>query len=373
MITVKVRDVMTAPAITVAHTASFNDIVGLMLRHGISALPVVGDSGALLGIVTEADLLTKPARRGYPGRGHTAGVVMSAPAETAHLDDTVRDVARRMADNHRKHLPVGDKSGRLVGVVSRRDVLRMFDRADAELAADVSDALAEDRTLEGHAVSATVRDGVATLEGTVRRMDDVAYVCRLAWMVPCVVDVVCHVTVGETASRHDIGPRGAAADQRRTSRAHTRSAAEVKETAMQHIVVGVDGSAASRRAFLWAVGQAHTCGAQVEAIHAWAVPDMGADPLAQALADQDDLEAQARRELDLVVDGADDAGLVAPISRTLVHDDPAEALLRAGKGADLLVVGSRGLRAGGGAVVGSVSDRVIRDAPCPVVVVPATA
>ena len=115
-----------------------------------------------------------------------------------------------MVANHRKHLPVVDSSRRLVGVVSRRDVLRMFDRPDAELAADVSDALAEDQALDRHDISVTAKDGVVTIEGTVRRADDVAYVRRLAWMVPCVVDVACHLTVDETASPDDAGrPRAA--------------------------------------------------------------------------------------------------------------------------------------------------------------------
>jgi CBS domain-containing protein len=199
MFTVRVRDVMTAPAITVQPTASFKEIVDLMLRRGVSALPVVDDRGALLGMVSEADLITKPAHGGGRHRGHTAGGIMSAPAETVHLDETVRDLVRRMVANHRKHLPVVDSSGRLVGVVSRRDVLRMFDRTDADLAADVSDALAEDQNFVGHAISVTAKDGVVTIAGTVRRADDVAYVRRLAWMVPCVVDVVCHLTVVETA------------------------------------------------------------------------------------------------------------------------------------------------------------------------------
>jgi nucleotide-binding universal stress UspA family protein len=71
------------------------------------------------------------------------------------------------------------------------------------------------------------------------------------------------------------------------------------------------------------------------------------------------------------VDGADDAGLAAPVARTVVRDDPASALLHAGKGADLLVVGARGLGVDGEAGLGSVSHRVILDAPCPVVIVPA--
>jgi CBS domain-containing protein/nucleotide-binding universal stress UspA family protein len=361
MFTVRVRDVMTTPAISIGHTAPFKEVVDLMLRRGISALPVVDDRGALLGVISDADLITKPAQGGGRRRGRTAGGIMSAPADSAHLDDTVRDVARRMIDDHRKHLPVVDGSRRLVGVVSRRDLLRMFDRPDAELAADVSDALAEDPALDGHDVSVTAKDGVVTIEGTVRRIDDVTHVRRQAWMVPCVVDVASHLTVDEGAVASD-----AAAD--------ARAAGDVEGPATRRIVVGVDGSAASGRALRWAAAQAKTWRAEVEAVHAWTLPDIGADPLARALADPDELEAQARRELCLVVDGADGADgaePVVPVSRTVVRDDPASAILDASKHADLLVVGSRGLGPDGDADLGAVADRVVREARCPVVVVPA--
>ena len=361
MFTVRVRDVMTAPAVTVAPDATFKEVVDLMLRRSISALPVVDDSGALLGMISEADLIARPAHGGRRRGMQTAAAIMSSPAECVHLDDTVRDVARRMLESRRKHFPVLGGSRRPVGMVSRRDLLRMFDRGDAELAAEVSDALGEDQALSGHAVSVTARDGVVTIEGTVHGADDVAYVRRLAWMVPCVVDVVCHLTVAEATAGE-----GSASDDRR--------AADLDEPGTRRIVVGVDGSAASARALRWAVAQARAWRAEVEAVHAWTVPDMGADPLAQALADPGELEAQARRELCLVIDDADDADnaeFAVAVVRTLVRDDPAEAILQAGKDADLLVVGSRGLGVDGEADLGPVGDRVVREARCPVVVVPA--
>jgi CBS domain-containing protein/nucleotide-binding universal stress UspA family protein len=356
--TVRVRDVMTAPAITVAQGAPFKEVVDLMLRRGVGALPVVDDTGDLLGMISEADLIARPAHGGRRRGMQTAAGMMSAPAECVHLDDTVRDVARRMLESRRKHFPVLDGSRRPVGIVSRRDLLRMFDRRDAELAAEVSDALGDDRALMGHAISVTARDGVVTIEGTVRRADDVAYVRRLAWMVPCVVDVVCHLTVAEPTADD-----GAVADD--------RPAADEDEPGTRRIVVGVDGSAASGRALRWAVAQAQAWRADVEVVHAWTMPDMGRDPLAQALADPQELEAQARRELCLVLDGAEDAELAAPVFRTLVRDDPASAILEAGKDADLVVVGARGLGVDGEADLGAVSNRVIREAQCPVVVVPA--
>ena len=163
MFTVRVRDVMTAPAITVSHDAPFKEVVDLMLRRGVGALPVVDDAGALLGMISEADLIARPAHGGRRRGMQTAAGIMSAPAECVHLDVTVRDVARRMLDSRRKHFPVLDASRQPVGIVSRRDLLRMFDRGDAELAAEASDALGEDRFLMGHALSVTARDGVVTM------------------------------------------------------------------------------------------------------------------------------------------------------------------------------------------------------------------
>lgn len=357
MFTVRVRDVMTAPAVTVAPDTPFKEVVDLMLRRGIGAMPVVDATGAVLGIISDADLIARPAHGGRRRGMQTAAGIMSAPAECVQLDDTVRDVARRMLESRRKHFPVLDGSRRPVGVVSRRDLLRMFDRGDAELAAEVSDALAEDEVLTGHDLTVAARDGVVTIEGTVRRADDIAYVRRLAWMVPCVVDVACHLTITDATA--DDGD------------ADSRPAADLDEPMTRRIVVGVDGSAASGRAFRWAVAQARAWRAEVEAVHAWTIPDMGADPLAQALADPEELEVQARRELGLVVDGADDAERDAPVFRTLVRDDPVNAILEAAKDADLLVMGSRGLGVDGEADLGPVGARVIREARCPVVVVPA--
>jgi nucleotide-binding universal stress UspA family protein len=139
---------------------------------------------------------------------------------------------------------------------------------------------------------------------------------------------------------------------------------------MQHIVVGIDGSRSSCNALAWAVGQARSSGATVRAVHAWSPPELDADALARGLGDPRSLEVDARRELDLVVEGADTSGLAAPVERTLVRGDADRALLDAAKGADVLVIGSRGLGSGDGAL-GSVSHQVIAGASCPVVVVPA--
>jgi CBS domain-containing protein len=139
----KVADVMTRAVITVGPEASWQEVTRRMLDAGVSGVPVTDPEGSLLGIVTEADLMTKPAfgrRRqrslaafvelvtGDAGlvakaMAATAGDLMTAPAITASPGEGIGAAALRMLDRSLKHLPVVDR-GRLVGIVSRRDLLR---------------------------------------------------------------------------------------------------------------------------------------------------------------------------------------------------------------------------------------------------------
>jgi CBS domain-containing protein len=214
MRTLRVGDVMTTEVIAVTPAAPFRDVVDLMLGHEIGAVPVVDDEDGLVGLISEADILSKQAYGGrrhrvlddFGGlarrearelarsRGRTAREIMSAPVETARVDEPLRAVARRMVENRLKHLVVIDDARRMVGIVSRRDLLRAFDRQVTEISADVGNALTT--SAYGGRVSASVDGGVVTLEGAVPRTEDVAVVCRLAWLVPGVVDVIYHLTVG---------------------------------------------------------------------------------------------------------------------------------------------------------------------------------
>jgi CBS domain-containing protein len=143
--TLRVGDVMTSRVVAVSAATPFRDVVDLMLAHEISSVPVLDDEGGLVGLISEADVLSKQAyggrRRsvldGFSGlarremreltrsRGRTAREIMSAPVETALVDEPLRAVARRMLENRLKHLVVVD-----IGIVSRRDLLRAFDRTD---------------------------------------------------------------------------------------------------------------------------------------------------------------------------------------------------------------------------------------------------
>lgn len=136
------------------------------------------------------------------------------------------------------------------------------------------------------------------------------------------------------------------------------------------IVVGIDSSEGSRRALAWAVAEGRLRGATVEAVHAWHLSVLVTSPLGAVPIDTGELEASARKEFDGAVDAVDATGLPEPIVRTFVTGNPADVLVGAAAGADLIVVGSRGRGGFAGLLLGSVSQQVTHHAPCPVVVIP---
>jgi nucleotide-binding universal stress UspA family protein len=145
----------------------------------------------------------------------------------------------------------------------------------------------------------------------------------------------------------------------------------------QPIVVGVDGSPSSVRALRWAVGQAGLVEAPVEAVIAWqdpAIYGMGFD-WAPVSYDSDRLAAAAEKvladSLAQVTAGHQTKGSPAQLVPRVVQGHPAQVLLEAARGAQLLVVGSRGHGTLAGMLLGSVSQHCVQHAPCPVLVVPA--
>ncbi|HLF40312.1 MAG TPA: CBS domain-containing protein [Acidimicrobiia bacterium] len=213
----KVADVMTPSPITVGPDMPWKRVAEAMLDAGVSGLPVVDGEGTLLGIVTEADLVSRPA---FEGRRHstlaamvdiltgdsrwagkatalTAREVMTTSVITAVPDESVRAAALRMLDRRVKRLPVLD-GGRLVGIVSRRDLLRAFHREDEAIQAEITEKLANVRYApEDNAVTASVFEGVVTMVGSVRYETDLPVVEGLAWRVPGVVHVVNEVAFRE--------------------------------------------------------------------------------------------------------------------------------------------------------------------------------
>jgi CBS-domain-containing membrane protein len=223
----RVRDVMTTTVVTAGPDTPFVQLVDLMLRHGISGIPILDDDENLIGIVTEADLVSKEA---YGGRrrplglaagmafqhenvwatkagGLTAEAIMSSPVRTVHADDLLRLAAARMVATGVKRLPVVSDEGRVVGIVSRFDVLRAFHRTDGELALEVQQVLDDPlRTPRGHKITHAEHEGVVTLYGTVRLPSHVRVVETTIRGLAGVVDVVDHMTVAEESAVAESAP-----------------------------------------------------------------------------------------------------------------------------------------------------------------------
>lgn len=138
---------------------------------------------------------------------------------------------------------------------------------------------------------------------------------------------------------------------------------------MQRIVVGVDGSTSSRVALTWAIDEARRRKATVEVLIAWHYPT-GSPMYAGVGFDVGELEVAAKATLDGVMKDVDVKGLHAPVKELVVAGAAAPALIDAAKGADLLVVGSRGHGGFAGLLLGSVSAQLAHHAPCPLVIVP---
>jgi nucleotide-binding universal stress UspA family protein len=137
------------------------------------------------------------------------------------------------------------------------------------------------------------------------------------------------------------------------------------------IVVGVDGSPTSRVALRWAVRQAKLTNGTVDAVIAWEIPmvlqSYGWAPI--YVEEEGDFKADARKTLDTVISeeiGPTDSQQVRSL---VVNGHPAQALIDAADGADMLVVGSRGHGSFAEALIGSVSQHCVHHAPCPVLIV----
>jgi nucleotide-binding universal stress UspA family protein len=138
----------------------------------------------------------------------------------------------------------------------------------------------------------------------------------------------------------------------------------------QRIVVGVDGSPSSKAALAWAVQQAELTNSTVEAVIAWQYPIAFASlytPIGSLL--DTDFAAAAGHVLDQAISEAVDASGPVKVSATVRQGNAAQLLLDSARGADLLVLGSRGHGGFAEALLGSVSQHCVHHAPCPVVII----
>ncbi|MGW6691324.1 CBS domain-containing protein [Streptomyces sp. NPDC054961] len=190
---------MTRSAISVDRTTAFKDIVETLRTWNVSALPVVAEDGKVVEVVSEADLLLD-APRADTADATTAGRLMTRPAVTVARDATLRAAARLMARSHVKRLPVVDGDRRLTGVVSRGDLLKVYQRPDADMGSEIREMIAYELLPSLSAeVHVHVDNGIAYLYGSLPdpAMEDA--VRRAAGTVPGVVAVRSDFTVPVSA------------------------------------------------------------------------------------------------------------------------------------------------------------------------------
>ncbi|MER6185884.1 CBS domain-containing protein [Streptomyces sp. NPDC001652] len=192
-----VSDVMTHTVVAVGSEAPFKEIVELLDQWKVSAVPVLAGEGRVVGVVSEADLLSKEEFRDsdtgeFEERAKasavTAGELMSTPAVTVHADATVAEAARIMARRHVKRLPVVDRIGILQGVVSRSDLLKVFLRTDAEIAGEIRHSVLNRMPITTP-LTVEVHEGVVTLGGSLPDRGLEPVLARAMRAVEGVVDV----------------------------------------------------------------------------------------------------------------------------------------------------------------------------------------
>ena len=201
-----VREVMTAPAVTVSERATVKEAISLLDRHDIAALPVLDARGQLVGVVSEADVIREtvlpdPRVRDLPVRLTTTPVlarvadVMSNHPLTVTGGTELATAADLLTSTVVKSLPVVEH-GRVVGMLSRRDIIRVLARQDDRIEADLDELIRQD----GQDWMVQVADGIVTVEGPATDAEE-----RLAEVLVCSVPGVIGLRFGRTTARRGSG------------------------------------------------------------------------------------------------------------------------------------------------------------------------
>lgn len=207
-----VKDVMSCAVVSARADALFKEIVAAMARNHISIVPVLGDDRRLIGVVSASDLLARTSGdRGEIPRGHrlvtvherhrkshatTAAELMTAPAITVAQDATIADAAHQCAKSHVRCMPVLDKSGDLVGIVSRTDLLKPYLREDNEIGRELVDEVIPSQCNGRAKLHVTVGEGMVTLTGMLSNRSDLDPLIRAVQQTPGVVAVQQQLTFG---------------------------------------------------------------------------------------------------------------------------------------------------------------------------------
>ena len=189
----RVRDVMTPDVAVVPVGESLKDVARLLVEQKISGVPVVDAEGDVLGVVSETDLLAP--------FGHVAGEAMTSPAVTIAPARPLAVAADLMVERGINRLPVVD-AGKLVGILTRADLVRAFARSDAEIAHEIrEDVLGNHMLLPANAIAVDVENGDVELSGALSRRTQAELLPRLVRQVAGVLDVRSRLTWGEDDTR----------------------------------------------------------------------------------------------------------------------------------------------------------------------------
>ncbi len=208
----RVREVMTTDVVTATKETTLKEAARLMLEHEVGGLPVVDPEGRPIGILTEADFVSREAARGRRRRRRLLGLFLDrrqpelvtaelvGEAMTTDLllvspETPLSEAARLMMERGVKRVPVVDEGGLLVGVVGRTDILRVFARSDEEIGRDIDSMLGRLlRRDEPAAVSVAVRGGVVDLRGDLDSRLDAEVLAEVVGGLNGVVRVENHLT-----------------------------------------------------------------------------------------------------------------------------------------------------------------------------------
>ncbi|MCX5367515.1 CBS domain-containing protein [Streptomyces sp. NBC_00124] len=213
----KVGSVMTSDVVRAEYGTPFKKVAQLLADHRISGLPVVDEDDKAIGVISETDLMVRqaatpgpfdrPRRRRLAGltrsarrqaaqaRARTAGQLMTEPPVTVHADDSIVEAARTMAQRRVERLPVVDEEDRLIGIVTRRDLLQVFLRPDAEIRAQVAqEVLVRALWVPPHSIDVSVTQGVVTLTGQMERRSETEIAVSMTRQIDGVVAVIDKLT-----------------------------------------------------------------------------------------------------------------------------------------------------------------------------------
>jgi CBS domain-containing protein len=200
---------MTTNVLTVRSSAKLKEAAGLLAEHRISGLPVVDDQRRVLGVLSEGDILFKESgghdRPGFFDRllsvpptgldlklaARTVSEAMSAPALTIAPGRPVTEAATKMIEEGVNRLPVVDDEERLIGIITRADLVRAFVRTDAEIENEIrEDVIQRTLWLAPDTIHVEVRSGEVHLTGETETRTDAELIPTFVQRVPGVVSVL---------------------------------------------------------------------------------------------------------------------------------------------------------------------------------------